>query len=112
MPCKCTNCGDPEPERILLPEAERITGLCARTLQQLSCRGEIWGAAKLGRRWTYDRMRLRAWIAAKESTIASRATSTSAAACFTAASRSKDASIGDPLERAIAEKLKQYGLRK
>ena len=61
-----------EAERIQISEACLITGLGERTLQGMSARGEIWGAAKLGRRWTFDRLRLRAWITAKENEAESR----------------------------------------
>jgi hypothetical protein len=93
-----------EAERVLLPDAARITGLPERTLQDLSKRGQIWGAAKLGRRWTYDRMRLRAWIAAKESEVTPRTTSTSGTAFITPAPRSTDLSTDDRLRRAMLAK--------
>jgi hypothetical protein len=64
-------------ERCKIDEAVYITGLSERTLQNLSARGEIWGAAKLGRRWTYDRLRLRAWVKAGEAATESRRTSIS-----------------------------------
>ena len=64
-----------QPERCMIEEAHLITGLPERTLQSLSAQGEIWGAAKLGRRWTYDRQRLRAWVRAREVAVESRATS-------------------------------------
>ncbi len=95
-----------EPERVTIPEAERITGLCARTLQHMSARGKIWGAAKLGRRWTYDRQRLRAWVLANESAAESRNGSTSATAFSMPVSPLKAQSIGDPLKLAIERKLK------
>ena len=93
-------------ERITIPEAVMITGLCERTLQQLSQRGEIWGAAKLGRRWTYDRLRLRAWIAAKENAVTNRIGSTSATEFSTRVSPSRGESIDNPLRRAIEQKLR------
>src|SRR5687768_1874388 len=93
-------------ERIKISDACDITGLCERTLQDLSARGEIWGAAKLGRRWTYDRQRLRAWVLAKENAVASRRTSTSGRMAFSMpVSLSTDATIDDRLKQLIAEKL-------
>ena len=46
-------------ERCGIRDAALITGICPRTLQDLSAKGQIWGAAKLGGRWKYDLQRLR-----------------------------------------------------
>ncbi len=43
-----------------------ITGLKHRQLQAMSARGEIPGAAKLGRTWTYDVRKLRTWVRERE----------------------------------------------
>jgi hypothetical protein len=93
-----------EPERVHSGEAMRITGLPERTLQSLSARGEIWGAAKLGRRWTYDRQRLRAWVVANENAVASRADSIGEPVFSMHGSRSTDGNIDDRLRRLIDEK--------
>ena len=94
-----------KPERILTPEASLITGLCERTLQNLAAKGEVWGAAKLGRRWTYDRQRLRAWVIANENAVMSRKTSTSGTASGTPALRLTGESIENRLRLVLAEKL-------
>jgi hypothetical protein len=54
------------PERIRSRDAARITGLSLRTIQEMSARSEIPGAALLGSRWTYDEAKLRRWIQARE----------------------------------------------
>jgi len=94
------------PERVLIEGAARITGLPSRTLQSLSARGEIWGAAKLGRRWTYDEMRLRAWVRANEAANESRIASTHEAAFSMRVSPSTGGSTDNPLRRAIERKLR------
>lgn len=53
-------------ERVGVAEAMLATGLRKRTVQHLAARGIIPGAAKLGGLWTFDRVKLRRWIAAKE----------------------------------------------
>lgn len=92
-------------ERVPIEEAELITGLRRRTLQDLSARGEIWGAAKLGRRWTYDRLRLRAWIKANESAVERRKISTSATAFSMPALPSQGENIDDRLKRVMSARL-------
>ena len=94
-----------EIERIKTPEACRITGLCERTLQSLSARGEVWGAAKLGKRWTYDRQRLRAWVMENENAVANRRTSMSGMGSSMPALKLTDESVENRLRRALDEKL-------
>lgn len=94
------------PERCKVDEAMLVTGLERRTLQNLSARGEVWGAAKLGGQWTYDRQALRAWVRAQENEVASRRTSTSATACGTLAFKLADESIDARYRRARAERLR------
>jgi hypothetical protein len=53
-------------ERGGLEEAVAILGLPERTVQSMAARGEIPGAAKLGRRWTFDIARLRTLVRNKE----------------------------------------------
>lgn len=53
-------------ERITVEEASPILGLPARTIQQMAARGIIPGAAKFGRRWTFDERKLRAFIRGRE----------------------------------------------
>jgi hypothetical protein len=47
-------------------EAATILGLKPRKLQAMSARGEIPGAAKLGRQWTYDLAKLRRFVEQRE----------------------------------------------
>lgn len=42
------------------------TGLSRRTVQAMAARGEIPGAAKFGKLWTFDRLKLARWIREKE----------------------------------------------
>ena len=85
-----------------------ITGLPERTLQSLSAQGKIWGAAKLGRRWTYDRQRLRAWVRAGEAANESRTTSINEREAMSGMLASQCAAkpTADRLKQLIAEKLR------
>jgi len=60
-------------ERISLDDAVPLIGVSTRKLQQLAARGEIPGAAKFGRRWTFNLVKLRAYIAAKEAEVRKQA---------------------------------------
>lgn len=93
-----------EAERCMIEEAHLITGLPPRTLQSLSARGEIWGAAKLGRRWTYDRMRLRAWVRANEAANENLTASTNAVEFITRVSPFGGKNFDNPLKQAIERK--------
>ena len=95
-----------QPERCMIEEAHLITGLPERTLQSLSARGEVWGAAKLGRRWTYDRQRLRAWVRAQEAANENQRTSIRGKGSTTLASQLAGSHIGSLLKQEIAAKLK------
>lgn len=53
-------------ERIRAARAADITGLPVRTVQHMAARGELPGAAKLGKVWTFDERRLRAWLRERE----------------------------------------------
>jgi Helix-turn-helix domain len=53
-------------ERASLKTAATILGLPLRTVQHLAARGEIAGAAKFGRRWTFDVDKLRRLIKERE----------------------------------------------
>ena len=55
-----------EAQRGTLEAATAMLGLSTRTVQALAARGEIAGAAKIGRRWTFDLETLRRWIKNKE----------------------------------------------
>jgi hypothetical protein len=53
-------------ERGTSKQAAAILGLKPRKLQTMSARGEIPGAAKLGRQWTYDLAKLRRFVEQRE----------------------------------------------
>jgi excisionase family DNA binding protein len=53
-------------ERVKIAEAVVILGLSDRTVRALAERGEIPGAAKIGRRWTFSLARLRDYVRQKE----------------------------------------------
>src|SRR5262249_52236361 len=53
-------------ERGTADEAAAILGLPTRTVQKLAARGELPGAAKFGRRWTFDLRTLRRHVISKE----------------------------------------------
>jgi hypothetical protein len=53
-------------ERGTIDDAEAILGVCARTVRQLALLGELQGAAKIGRRWTFNLERLREYVKQKE----------------------------------------------
>lgn len=54
------------PERVTTEAAVKILGLPARTVQDMALDGEIPGAAKFGRRWTFDEQKLRNYIRKRE----------------------------------------------
>jgi hypothetical protein len=53
-------------ERITIEAAQPLIGLPIRTVQAMAAKGEIPGAAKMRRRWTFDRVKLEGWIVQKE----------------------------------------------
>src|SRR5262245_35652245 len=55
-----------ERQRISIEEARPLIGLPIRTIRKLAATGEILGAAKMGRRWTFDVEKLQRWIEYKE----------------------------------------------
>jgi Helix-turn-helix domain len=65
-PPTCVRRRKKKAERILTEDAVAILGLSGRMIQEMAQRGEIPGAAKFGRRWTFDDAKLRAMIADKE----------------------------------------------
>lgn len=62
----------PKPERIDARAAALITGRSVRAVQDMAARGQIPGAAKIGRAWTFDEMTLRDWIRQLEAEVAAR----------------------------------------
>ncbi|MCD9821239.1 helix-turn-helix domain-containing protein [Bradyrhizobium japonicum] len=55
-----------ERERVTIEGAVAILGLAERTIQKMAQRGELPGAALMGRRWTFDIAKLRAYVRTKE----------------------------------------------
>jgi hypothetical protein len=55
-----------KPERGTIDAARAILGLPERSVQDLAARGQIPGAAKFGRRWTFDLEKLRRYVKQKE----------------------------------------------
>jgi hypothetical protein len=53
-------------ERGTVEQASSILGLPVRTVQSRAARGELPGAAKFGRRWTFDLGKLRRLVREKE----------------------------------------------
>jgi excisionase family DNA binding protein len=53
-------------ERVKIERAGQILGLPPRTVQKMAQRGELPGAAKLGRRWTFNEDKLRSYVRHKE----------------------------------------------
>lgn len=53
-------------ERITIERASGILGLSIRTVQKMAQAGELAGAAKMGRRWTFNEDKLRAYVRNKE----------------------------------------------
>lgn len=51
--------GARQQERCLTDEAVGIVGIPARNLQDMASQGKIPGAAKIGKRWTFDLALLR-----------------------------------------------------
>ena len=80
------------------------TGLSRRTVQAMASRGQIPGAAKFGKLWTFDRMKLARWIRDKERECLNQATSTSAAAFTMPAFKWPGARSVTPLRQQIAER--------
>lgn len=53
-------------DRVRVEAVMGKTGLSRRTVQAMAARGEIPGAAKFGKLWTFDRFKLTRWIREKE----------------------------------------------
>lgn len=60
-------------ERIKASEAALILGLPHRTVLGFAAQGRLPGAAKLGRSWTFDEAKLRAWVKGQEDQVQRRA---------------------------------------
>lgn len=90
-------------ERVRSSRASEITGLPVRTVQALAARGELPGAAKLGKVWTFDEARLRAWVRQGEAK-ACRGISIGATASGGRACRFPAATIDAAYERLFSPK--------
>jgi excisionase family DNA binding protein len=55
-----------DPERINIERAGQILGLQPRTIQKMAQRGELPGAARIGRLWTFNEDKLRGYVRHKE----------------------------------------------
>jgi excisionase family DNA binding protein len=53
-------------ERVNIERAGQILGLQPRTVQKMAQRGELPGAARMGRRWTFNEDKLRGYVRHKE----------------------------------------------
>jgi hypothetical protein len=54
--------------RVRARAAAHATGLSLRAIQAMAARGQVPGAGKFGRVWTFDARKLEVWIAAREET--------------------------------------------
>jgi hypothetical protein len=100
-------------ERIKIARAAEICGESERTLQAAAARGDIPGASKPFKCWTFDEAKLRAWLASKErkpcridqeeaeDRRSRQATRTSAAASIGRVSRSPANSSEEVYRRAM-----------
>jgi len=89
-----------EAARILVRDLALETGKGARALQAMAARGLIPGAAKIGREWTFDRIKVRRWIRDLEQ-AACRTTSMSATGSGGSKYKSPASHIDEAYERAL-----------
>ena len=54
------------PERVRVSQVADITGLEPRTIQAMAARGDLPGAGKMGKVWTFDERAIRAWVRRRE----------------------------------------------
>jgi predicted DNA-binding transcriptional regulator AlpA len=90
-------------ERIRPAEVARMTSLSVRQVQQMAAANKIPSAAKIGTIWTFDPIRVRAWIKQLEQRQwqADQPTYTGAATSGGDVSRLPDASIAEAFARLI-----------
>jgi hypothetical protein len=89
-----------EAARILIDALALETGKGRRALQSMAARGLIPGAAKIGREWTFDRIKVRRWIRDLEG-VACRTTYTSATASGGSRCKLPASHIDEAYERAL-----------
>src|SRR5262245_10844938 len=102
-------------ERGTAKQAAAILGLKPRKLQAMSARGEIPGAAKLGRQWTYDLAKLRRFVEQREQTCQNekpRRAAIGAAVSFGPKLWSAGGGSGGRLKRMIRESQQRASDRK
>ena len=87
--------------RILAQAVADATGISLRVVQRMAKQGQIPGAARLGRCWTFDPDKVQAWIDAEEQAVCPT-TSTSAANSGGSAAPSVVVNIDEAYARAIA----------
>lgn len=102
-------------ERIRAKDAALILGEPVRTVQAMAARGEIPGAAKLTRAWTFDERALRAWLtdrvrAHETPSEKRRQVRIGAAISSGVASRSRGGKSGSPYEQMM-QRLLRGGLK-
>ncbi|WP_259369087.1 helix-turn-helix transcriptional regulator [Komagataeibacter europaeus] len=56
-------------QRVRLADVARVTTLSTRQIQKLAAAGQIPGAAKFGRIWTFDPIKIHAWINNQEARV-------------------------------------------
>lgn len=61
------------PERLRSSEVAAILRITPRTVQGMAARGELPGAARIGKNWTFSAEKLRRFIAQRESECLTRA---------------------------------------
>jgi hypothetical protein len=95
-----------ETERVRADAVSRMTSLSVRKVQELAVAGKLPGAAKLGGVWTFNALRVRAWIRERERVCLEQAgetrnSSTSAATRGGGVSSLPDESIALAYEQLI-----------
>jgi len=104
-------------ERGTAKQAAAILGIKPRKLQAMSQRGEIPGAAKLGRQWTYDLTKLRRFVEQQETATTCqrsarpRRDATGGGIPSGAALRSAGSASGGRLGRMIQQSQRRVGKR-
>jgi hypothetical protein len=103
-----------EAERVTAKQAAAILGVKSRKLQAMSQRGEIPGAAKLGRQWTYDLAKLRGFVEQREQACQNekpRLGATGAAEFYGAKFRLKASASGGRLRQMIQQSQRRAAKR-
>jgi hypothetical protein len=104
-------------DRITIERAGGILGLAIRTVQKMSQRGQLPGAALMGRRWTYDEDKLHGYVRNQERAVwqgrsKHRQGVTGKTVSFTVASRSTAKPTDDHYSRVIQKSRDAVAQRK